>query len=89
MQYLSRVHGKNGFANAPQCYVIRALSVFFILTLDGGEWSGSRLGRFTATEKAFVSPSTGDYLGPRTGLDNLGKVKSYFFRQEFVVINCN
>jgi hypothetical protein len=30
MRYLLLFHGNNGFVNAPQCYVIRALSVLFV-----------------------------------------------------------
>jgi hypothetical protein len=33
IQYLLLFHGKNGYANAHQCYVIRTVSVLF-LTLD-------------------------------------------------------
>ena len=31
MQYLLLFHGHNGYANAPQCYVLRTLPVFFRL----------------------------------------------------------
>jgi len=35
MQYLFLFHCNNGYANAPQCYVIRTLTVFFHRT----KWS--------------------------------------------------
>ena len=34
MQYILLFHGKNGFPNAPQCYVIRTLSVLLEKSVD-------------------------------------------------------
>ena len=34
MQYSSLFHHKNGYANAPQCYVIRTLHVLFVLATE-------------------------------------------------------
>jgi hypothetical protein len=38
-------------------------------TLDGGEWSASRHGRFTPRERALDTHWIGGWLGPRAGLD--------------------
>jgi hypothetical protein len=43
--------------------------------LVGGEWSASRLGRFTPGEKAPVTHWIGGWVGPRTGLDDMEKRK--------------
>jgi hypothetical protein len=37
-------------------------------TLDRGEWSTSRLGRFTPKERAPGTHWTGVYVGPRAGV---------------------
>jgi hypothetical protein len=42
---------------------------FLISTLDGGEWSASRPGRFITTERAPCTHWIGSWVGPRTGLD--------------------
>jgi hypothetical protein len=42
---------------------------FLTSTLDGGEWSASRPGRFTRREKAPGSLWIKDWLGHRAGLD--------------------
>jgi hypothetical protein len=43
--------------------------------LDGGEWSASRLGRFTPRERAPGTNWTGGWMGPRAGLDAAVKKK--------------
>jgi hypothetical protein len=42
---------------------------------DGGEWSGSRPGRFTPRERAPGTPRIGGWVGPRAGLDAVVKRK--------------
>jgi hypothetical protein len=41
---------------------------FLTFTLDGGEWSASRPGRFTLWERAPSTHSIGDWVDPRAGL---------------------
>jgi hypothetical protein len=41
--------------------------------LDGGEWSASRLGRFTPKERAPRTHWIGGWVGPRAGLDAVVK----------------
>jgi len=43
--------------------------------LDGGEWSASRLGRFTTTERASCTHWIGGRVGPRVVLDAVVKRK--------------
>jgi hypothetical protein len=43
--------------------------------LDGGEWSASRLGRFTPRERAPDTLWIWDWMGPRTVLDEIVKAK--------------
>jgi hypothetical protein len=43
--------------------------------LDEGEWSASRLGRFTSTEKVPGTHWIGGWVGARTGLDAAVKKK--------------
>jgi hypothetical protein len=43
--------------------------------IDGGEWSASRPGRFTSSEKAPGTHWIGDWVGPRTVLDAVVKRK--------------
>jgi hypothetical protein len=43
--------------------------------LIGGEWSTSRLGRFTPGERASSTQWIGGWMGPRTGLDDMEKLK--------------
>jgi hypothetical protein len=45
------------------------LRVFLISALVGGEWSASRLGRFTPWERAFGTYWIGGRLDPRAGLE--------------------
>jgi hypothetical protein len=49
--------------------------LFLTSTLDGGEWSASRLGRFTPGEEAPGTHWIGGWVGPRAGLDALDKRK--------------
>jgi hypothetical protein len=42
---------------------------FLTLALDGGEWSASRLGRFTPQKKAPGTHWIGRWEGPRVSLD--------------------
>jgi hypothetical protein len=42
-------------------------------TLDGGEWSASRPGRFTPRERAPGTHWTGGWVGPRAGLEAVVK----------------
>jgi hypothetical protein len=44
-------------------------------TLDGGEWSASRPGRFTPRERAPGTHWIGGWVGPRAGLDAVVKRK--------------
>jgi hypothetical protein len=43
--------------------------------LDGGEWSASRLGRFTSRDRVPGTHSTGGWVGPRASLDAVAKRK--------------
>jgi hypothetical protein len=52
------------------------IHVFLNSVLDGGEWSGSRPGRFSPEE----APGTnwiGGCVGPRTGLHDLERRKNF------------
>jgi hypothetical protein len=44
---------------------------FLSSTLDGGEWSASRPGRFTAGERVSGAHRIGNWVSPRAGLDDL------------------
>jgi hypothetical protein len=44
-------------------------------TLDVGEWSASRLGRFTPKERAPGTHWVGGWVGPSAGLDTVSKRK--------------
>jgi hypothetical protein len=44
---------------------------FLTLALDGGEWSASRPGRFTAGETEPVNHWIGGWVGPRASLDTV------------------
>jgi hypothetical protein len=48
---------------------------FLTSTLDGGEWSASRPGRFTPERKAAGTHCIGAWVGPRAGLDVVEKRK--------------
>jgi hypothetical protein len=43
--------------------------------LAGGEWSASRPGRFTPGERALCTHWIGGWVGPRTELDDVEKIK--------------
>jgi hypothetical protein len=43
--------------------------------LDGGEWSDSRLGRFTSRVRATGTHWIGGWVGPRDGLEAVVKRK--------------
>jgi hypothetical protein len=51
------------------------LHAFLTSTLDGGECSASRPGRFTSREKLPGTNWIGGWVGPRTGLDAVVKRK--------------
>jgi hypothetical protein len=46
---------------------------FLTSALDGGEWSASRLGRFTPGDTAPNTHFIGGWMGPRAGLDLMEK----------------
>jgi hypothetical protein len=48
---------------------------FLTSTLDGGEWSASRSGRFTPRERAPDNHWIGSWVGPRAVLDVVVKRK--------------
>jgi hypothetical protein len=47
--------------------------IFLISALAGGEWSASRLGRFTAGERASGTHLIRSWLDPRLDLDDVEK----------------
>jgi hypothetical protein len=47
------------------------LHAFLTSALDRGEWSASRLGRFTARERALNTHWMGGWVVLRTGLDTV------------------
>jgi hypothetical protein len=51
------------------------IHVFLTSALAGDEWSDSRPGRFTSGEIALGTHWIGDWVGPRTGLDDVEKRK--------------
>jgi hypothetical protein len=51
-------------------------------TLEGGEWSASRPGRFTPGERASSTHWRGGWVGPRTGPDAVEERKIPSPRQE-------
>jgi hypothetical protein len=50
------------------------IHVFLTSALVGGEWSASRPCRFTPGERTPDTHSTGGWVGPRAGLDNVEKI---------------
>jgi hypothetical protein len=57
----------------------RGIDVEFHICLNsvlaGGEWSASRLGRFTPGERATGTHWIGGWVDPRAGLDDVEKRK--------------
>jgi hypothetical protein len=51
------------------------IHVFLTSALVGGEWSASRPSRFTPGERATGTHWIGGWVGPRAGLDDVGKRK--------------
>jgi hypothetical protein len=51
------------------------LHAFLTSALDGGQWSASRLGRFTPKERAPSTHWIGGWVGPRAVLDTAVKRK--------------
>jgi hypothetical protein len=51
------------------------IHIFLTSTLGGGEWSASRPCRFSSGETAPGTHWIGDWVGPRTGLDDVEKRK--------------
>jgi hypothetical protein len=51
------------------------IHAFLISVLAGGEWSASRLGRFTPGERALGNHWV-DWMVPRTGLDDVERRKT-------------
>jgi hypothetical protein len=52
-----------------------AMKTFLSSVLDGGDWSASRPGRFTSSERAPGTHWIGGWMGPRTVLDVVVKRK--------------
>jgi hypothetical protein len=53
------------------------VSPFLTSSLDGGEWSASRPGRFTSKEITPGCHWIGGWMGPRASPDCVEKTKSY------------
>jgi hypothetical protein len=51
------------------------IHIFLTSALAGGEWSASRLGRFTAGERTPGTHCIGGWAGPSAGLDDVEKRK--------------
>jgi hypothetical protein len=51
------------------------IHIFLASALVGGEWSGSRPGRFTPEERAPGTNWIGGWVDPRASLDDVGKRK--------------
>jgi hypothetical protein len=51
------------------------IHVFLISAIVGGKWLASRLGRFTLGKRAPGTNWIGDWMGPRTGLDDVERRK--------------
>jgi hypothetical protein len=50
------------------------IHIFLTSALDGGEWSASRLGRFTPGETAPCTRWIGSWMDPRVCLDDVEKI---------------
>jgi hypothetical protein len=55
---------------------------FLNVALDGGEWSGTRPGRFTFGKRALDDHCKGGWVDARTGLDAVEKIKLSFHCRE-------
>jgi hypothetical protein len=53
------------------------IHIFFTSALAGGEWSPSRLGRFTPEERAPGTHWIGGWVDPSAGLDDVEKRKFF------------
>jgi hypothetical protein len=49
------------------------IRIFLTSALAGGEWSASRLGRFTPRDRALRTHWIGGWVDPRAGLDGVEK----------------
>jgi hypothetical protein len=71
---------ESGFESCPRHeYAWRSGGIdprFFTSPIDGGEWSVSRLGRFTPGDWALGTHRIRDWVGPRSGLDTVEKIIS-------------
>jgi hypothetical protein len=56
------------------------IHVFLTSVLVGGEWSALRPGRFTPQKEPPRTHCIGDWVGPRTGLEDVGRRKSCPYR---------
>jgi hypothetical protein len=61
---------------------------FFISALDGGVWLASHSGRFTLGERAPSTHLTGDWVGPRTGLEAVSREKSFASEGNRIPVGC-
>jgi hypothetical protein len=53
------------------------IHVFLISAIFGGEWSASRLGRFTHGERAPGTHRIGGWVSPKAGVDDVEKRKFF------------
>jgi hypothetical protein len=51
------------------------IHIFLVSAIVGGEWSASRPVRFTPRERAPGTDWIGGWVGPRAGLDEMGRRK--------------
>jgi hypothetical protein len=56
------------------------IHIFLTSALFGGEWSASRLGRFTPKERARGTHWIGGWVDPRAGQNDLEKRNSWPYR---------
>jgi hypothetical protein len=55
--------------------------LFLTSIIDGGEWSASWPGRFTARERVTSTHCIGDWMGPRLGIDAAEKKEDLHCRE--------
>jgi len=60
------------------------IHVFLTSSLDEGEWSASRSGRFTPGESVPDTHWTGGWVGPRAGLDTAMAKRNKFLSQPVI-----